>query len=1046
MEVVRLRRAARRRRQNNSNILVKLVAATMLAVVLFAAMMFVAGVGSVFAVYAYFVKDLPAPEEIGRQTSQTFKTTTIYDRTGQTVLYEIFDPQWGNRTVVPLESIPIHLRQATIAIEDRNFYENPGINIRGIARAAYQNFFGSGPIQGGSSITQQLVKNVLIPPEERYQKSYIRKIKEAILALEISRRYSKDQILEMYLNTIDYGRLAYGVEAAAQAYFGKHVWDLDLAESAMIAALPQAPAANSPCENPEKGREKQHLVLDAMLREGYITAEETVAAKYEELECAQLQFDIVAPHFVFYVRKLLEEQFGPTAVYQGGLRVYTTIDLEMQRAAEEIARQQVAKLQEEERNVSNAAVVALRPSTGEILTMMGSLDYFNKEIDGQVNMAVANRQPGSAFKPFTYATAFEKGYTAATLVMDVRTVFPQLPGEPPYVPENYDRKYHGPQRFRQALARSYNLPAVKVLDMVGVKNVINTAHRLGITTLNRDYYGLSLTLGGGEVKPLDMAFAFATFANKGVMAGVPVPQDRLRPGYRRLDPVAILRVEDANGNLLYEFKGPEMQEVMSPQVAYLITDVLSDNQSRAAAFGANSMLKLSRPAAVKTGTTNDWRDAWTIGYTPQLVTAVWVGNADNEPMEQVPGSRGAAPIWHDFMEKVLAPWPVEHFERPDGFEEAEVCAISGLLPTEYCPNVVKEIFIKGTVPTTYDNVYQAFRICKPSGKLATVYCPPDQVETKVFEIYPAEAADWVRENEIPQPPTEYDTTYGPEWAGGEVAITSPEPYTYVRDQVPIHGNAKSPDLELYRLEYGQGLDPSAWIQIGGDHHYPVDNGLLETWDVSQLNGLYTLQLTVVERNQNYKRATIQVTVDNTPPTVEITHPDDQDIYVMEDDEWVNIQADAVDNFSMDRVEFYLDDSLIAYSTVAPYNRKWTIVMSDTVPVLGPPVVTEELVTNPDGTTTTEEVVVSEVVEEPDGTLIQRFSNGMSIISSTVGYTETHRIHVLAIDAAGNETESERVTIRVIHKEEEEEEGETSAIWLEDERTLLRREERFSLES
>jgi len=958
-----------RRRRNNG--LPRLLFGAAMAAILLVGLIGLSGLGTVAGVYAYYAKDLPAPEAIVT-AQQDFETTKIYDRTGQHLLYEIFDPHWGDRTIVPLHRIPKYLRQATIAIEDRNFYQNPGINPRGLARAiwshlamyASENFgfdlpYSGVPTQGGSSITMQLVKNVLIPPEERYKRLVSRKIKEVILSLEISRLYSKDQILEWYLNNIYYGNLAYGVEAAAQVYFGKHVEELNLAECAMLAALPQFPALN-PIDAPEEARKRQHLVLDAMALQGYITWDEARAAKFQRLDIKprEERFDIVAPHFSIYVRKKLEEMFGPDMAYRGGLRVYTTLDLELQNLAEKIARQHVAKLQEEGYNVSNAAVVALRPNTGEILVMVGSLDYWNDDIKGQVNMALAPRQPGSAFKPFTYVTAFAQGYTAATMVMDVRTAFPNPP-HPPYVPENYSRRYHGPQRLRQALACSYNIPAVWLLDKVGVKNVINTAHRLGITTLNEEYYGLSLTLGGGEVRLLDMAYAFGVFANGGVMAGVPVPEEERIHGYREVEPVAILRVEDSEGNILWQYTSPETREVMSPQLAYLITDILADNESRAPAFGPNSPLKLSRPAAAKTGTTNDYRDAWTIGYTPQLVCGVWVGNADNQPMEEVPGVRGAAPIWHDFMEEALKDEPVKEFVRPPGFEEVEVCSVSGLLPTEHCPHTVKEIFIKGTAPTTYCNVHQVFRINRETGKLATIYTPPELVEERVYEIYPPEAADWVRENEIPQPPTQYDTAYGPSPTSGDVAITDPAPYAYVRGLVPIMGNARADSFQLYRLEYGQGINPSAWIQIGGDHHNQVWGGQLELWDASGLDGLYTLQLSVVKRDGSYQQAAIQVTVDNTPPTVKLIYPYDGAVYVMEEDEYVNIQAEAVDNYSMDRVEYYLDGELLGYSTVPPYNTKWNIVA--------------------------------------DG---------------------THEIYVVAVDAAGNRAESERVKIHVKHKKGE----------------------------
>jgi len=981
--------------------------------------------GAVAGVYAYFAQGLPDPSAI-ETAQETFETTKIYDRTGKHLLYEIFDPRRGDRTIVPLEEIPLYLRQATIALEDRNFYENPGINIQGIIRAAWATLRGK-QIQGGSSITQQLIKNVLIPPEERYKKLISRKIKEIILALEISRRYpgrkGKDQILEWYLNYNYYGNWAYGVEAAAKVYFGKHVQDLDLAECAMLAAIPQFPALN-PINAPEEARKRQHLVLDAMVREGYITPEQAAAAKAEPLKVQSSlgeRFDIQAPHFSLYVQQQLERELGRRA-YQG-LRVYTTLDLDLQKKAEEIAREHVKKLQEEGRNVSNAAVVAIRPSTGEILAMVGSLDYWDKSIDGNVNVALAERQPGSAFKPFTYLTALAQGYTPATMIMDVRTAFYDGPNNPYYVPENYDRKYHGPQRLRLALARSYNMPAVWMLSKVGVKNVINTAHRMGINTLNRGYYGLSLTLGGGEVTLLDMTYAYSVLANGGVMAGQLIPEERRHPGFRELDPVAILRIEDSKGRVIKQYLHPETRQVLSPQLAFLMNDILSDNRSRLAAFGVNNKLHLEdRPAAAKTGTTNDWRDAWTIGYTPQLAVGVWVGNSDNEPMDHVSGARGAAPIWHDIMEYALKGKPVQEFVRPPGIVEAEVCAVSGLLPTEHCPHTVKEYFLEGTVPTAHCDVHQVFRVNKQTGKLASIYTPPELVEERVYEIFPPEAQDWVRENDIPQPPTEYDG-YGPGQAAGDVAIIDPAPYAYLRESQLIVGNAKGGDFAGWRLEYGPGLNPSSWSPIGGDHGNQVDHGPLEYWDVSGLEGLYTLRLTVMRHNRPPDQAAIQVTVDHTPPNLRLIYPPDGKEYVMEDDEYVNIQAEVVDNFSMDRVEFYLDGELLKTSTVPPYNARWTIVMEDTPPVEGPPVEATRVITNPDGTTSVETYIARRFERDPaTGDPMWIFDGGKVITIHEDKYTEIHEIYAVAYDAAGNQRESERIHISVVHKEEEEEGG------------------------
>lgn len=1002
------RRRQRRHLARNNNQLPKITISAFGVIVLSLVFSVVAGLGSVAGVYAHYAEQVPPPEMIEVRTAESFKTTKIYDRTGTKLLYEVFDPRWGNRTVVSLDQIPDDLINATIAIEDQDFYTNPGINIRGILRAFYVDVTGQG-FEGGSSITTLLVKNVIIPPEERTQRTVSRKIREAILAVEITRRYGKDQILEWYLNTVFYGNMAYGVEAAAQAYYGKHAQDLSLAECAMLAVLPNAPATHSPLVNPEEAKIRQHLVLDAMFRQGYLTYDEIVAAKAEKLRYAPVRFDIKAPHFVMYVRQLLEQRYGSDLLYQGGLKVYTTLDLDLQRVAEDIAREHIAELQADERNASNAAVVSIKPATGEILVMVGSLDYFDREIDGQVNVALAERQPGSSFKMFTYTEALRQGYTPATMVMDVRTTFPDPDYAHPYTPENYNRNFHGPLRLRQALARSINVAAVKVMSWVGVRNVIDLAHRMGINTLARDYYGLSLTLGGGEVRLIDHTYAFSVLANGGYMAGQPVPEDKLRPGYRELDPVAILRVEDASGNVLEEYHSPELREVISPQVAYVSTHMLSDNVARTPAFGSRSMLWLGndRPVAAKTGTTEDFRDSWTMGFTPQLCTGVWVGNSDNEAMEHVPGSRGAAPIWHDFMLAALESEPVIPFIEPPGLEWAVVDATSGLLPTQHSSGTVREVFLPGTVPTEHDNIHQMFHICRTTGKLATVYCPLDEVTERVFEIYPPEAADWVRENDVPQPPTEYCDVHGPTPASGDVAITKPRPYGYIRGIVQVQGNARGPDVQLYRLQYGPGLNPSSWTQIGQDHHNTVDNGLLETWDVQHLDGLYTLQLSVVDWNSYYRQATIQVTVDNISPTVEITYPITDQLYVMEDDEWVSIQAQTTDNFSMDRVEFYLDDELLTYDTVSPFNQRWTIVMTTTV--------------------------------EEDAALRKTITD-TSPITITNSITVPHKIHVVAVDAAGNRMESEEVLIYIVHKQEEETEETSWDVWTEERWAFVRRED------
>jgi membrane peptidoglycan carboxypeptidase len=932
----------------------------------------VGAVGGAMGVYAYFAKDLPDPNQI-QIVEENFETSLIYDRTGEVLLWEVIDPYGGDRQWIPLEEMPDDLICATVAIEDASFWENPGINPRGIMRAFVSNLQG-GDTQGGSSITVQLVKNVLIPFEEWIVDAegpdlgdYARKVREAILAIEITRLYSKEQMLEWYLNTNFYGNLAYGIEAAAQAYFGKSATELNLAEAATLAAIPEFPAMN-PFDNPELARGRQGLVLDAMTSQGCITYEEAELAKVEpwHLSSTAERFDFLAPHFSVYVRNTLEQIYGPDLVYRGGLRVYTTLDYDLQQQAQCVARAHVRRLSGEDEqlvleealaegceaaqylpplraydvgedhNVSNAAVTVIRPGTAEVLALVGSLDYWDESIDGHYNAALGLRQPGSSFKPFTYVTLLSQGSNVARLFWDVRTAFEQ-PGRPPYVPENYDREYHGPQRLRLALARSYNIPAVAALQQAGVDNVIRTAHRMGINGLDRglQYYGLSLTLGGGEVRPMDMAYAFGVLANGGVMTGVPVSTEMLRPGFRELDPTVILRVEDRDGNIIYEYTEPERREILDPQLAYLMVDVMSDREARWAAFGYPNPLELSndRPAAAKTGSTNDWRDAWTVGFTPQIVTSVWVGNSDNSEMETVPGSKGAAPIWHAVMEYALQDEEIVPFARPEGLIERQICAVSGDLPTPHCP-LENELFIPGTEPTHQCNIHQVFRVNRETGRLCTVFTPPELCEEQVYEVYPPEVMDWLasievedEEDRVPIPPTEYDTVYDPAVANAEVALTHPAPYAYVSGGViTVTGNARGGDFNFYRLAFGEGLNPAQWIQIGPDHGNQVENNVLEYWDLHGLDGLYSLQLTIVDHSQALRQATIQVTVDNVTPTIELTHPQDGDKYVFGDDEWVNVNAEVADNYAIRMVEFYRNDEEepFAVRTVPPYNVNWVI--------------------------------------------------------------------------------------------------------------------------
>ena len=656
---------------------------------------------AIIAALILVLKDVPRATVIGRNNFP--QSSKIFAKDG-TLLYTIYSSK--NQTFVPLTKIPKYLQQATISIEDKNFYKHGAIDLRGIARAAYVTL-SKQSVQGGSTLTQQLVRNSLLTLD----RTITRKVKEVVLSFVVEFIYSKDRILEMYLNQVSYGGTAWGVEAASQIYFGKEVSKLSLAESAFLAGLPQAPSVYSPFgSHPEQGKVRQRQVLQAMFDSKYITADQKKKAESEELKFNQIQSHIIAPHFVFYVKDLLVQEYGEKVVEQGGLSVITSLDLKAQKLVEDAIASEEATLKGG--NWYNAASMVTRPGTGEVLAMVGSRDYFNTERDGNVNVTISRRQPGSSIKPINYVTGLIKGYTAATPFVDERKCFPN-PSGAPYCPMNYDLKFHGVQQMRYALANSFNIPAVKMLKLNGLEAMIATASAMGINSFTEpDRYGLSLTLGGGEVTMVEMATAYGVFANSGYKI-------TLHP---------ILKVTDSKNKVLSEYKPVESpllgKKVLPDGVAFIISNILSDNGARTPSFGSNSPLFIrGYNVAVKTGTTNDYRDNWTIGYTPSYVVATWVGNNDNTPLKGVvSGVTGAAPIWNQIMKGLISGKPAETFNRPDNVVGANVCSTSGLLPQAagspyVCPTRY-EYFVKGTVPKKVDSGVTKVFVDKSTNQIA----------------------------------------------------------------------------------------------------------------------------------------------------------------------------------------------------------------------------------------------------------------------------------------------------------------------------------------
>ena len=841
--------------------------------------LFVAGVGS-FLLFQYYsiARTLPSVDDLRQKASQ-FETTHLYDRNGN-LIYEIVDPNAGRRTYVNLKDISPYVLAATIATEDKNFYNNLGFDPIGLVRAMLQNYNSGEITSGASTITQQLARTLLLTPEERGQRTVQRKAREIVLAAEITRKYSKDDILELYLNEIFYGHLAYGIEAAAETYFNTSADQLNLAQASFLAGLPQAPAIHDISSNREETLLRNKDVLNLIYQESKssncirvsnselpicVSLDEAVAAA-QEMENYPFQprtFNLPFPHWVTYIIMQLEEKYDAQTIYRSGFKVYTTLDPDLQNYAQQAVRHQVDLLAD--KRATDGALVAIRPQTGEILAMVGSADFFNDAIAGQVNMALAPRQPGSSIKPLTYAAAFEKGWTPATLLWDVPSEFPPSGDandtRPPYKPVNYDGKFHGPVLARTALGSSYNIPAVKTLNFIGIYDdpktpaadgFINFAKRMGITTFDRNDYGLALTLGGGDVSLLELTGAYGIFANNG----------------RRVPPFSITKVEDHLGNVVYQHETLPAEQVLKPEYAYLISNILADNEARTPAFGANSILRLPFPAAVKTGTTNEYRDNWTLGYTPDIAIGVWVGNADYSNMENISGVAGAAPIWADVMQ-----WAIQKYQggspspfiQPAGIVDDVVCSISGTLPSEHCPSQKREIFTANQPPLPKtEDLWQKVKLDAWTGLRASDVCSDFTEEKITLKVSDPWAVKWVKENSA-----------GQEWAKRmgfsdplvffperECKSTDPRPTVMFVGLVDGMSITRTP-LDLYVivttpanfgqfvLMWGRGDNPTEWdIMLDSHTQY------------TQPTKLYSLDLYRV----NYPRITLRIAVQSSRDT------------------------------------------------------------------------------------------------------------------------------------------------------------------------------------
>lgn len=848
------------------------------SLILFIFGLIIAGlVAGSYALYQYNViaSTLPDVDDLRARASQ-FETTRILDSEGH-ILYEILDPNAGRRTYISLENISPLLVATTIATEDKEFYNHPGFDAVALVRALWQNYSSGEIVSGASTITQQLARMLLLSQEERFEQTYRRKAREIILSTEITRRYSKDEILELYLNEVNYGNLSYGIEAAAETYFNTTADKLSLAEASFLAGLPQSPSIHDIHTNREGTllRQRDVIFLSYRLSEekGCIAVsnsdEPVCIGALEAVHAVETienytfnppNISIRYPHWVNYVRSILEEKYDAQTIYRSGFTVYTTLVPDFQDTAQQMVSSQVAALND--RNVQNGALVAIDPKTGKILAMVGSPDFDNAAISGQVNMATSpTRQPGSSIKPITYLAAFEKGWTPSTLIWDVPSEFPPSgdPNDPrePYKPVNYDERFHGAVTLRVALANSFNIPAVKALDFVGIyddpdteekEGMIAMSERLGISTLSeRKDYGLALTLGGGDVSLLEMTGAFAVMANEGV----------------RIPPVAITKILDHNGELVYEYNPPPGEQALRPEHAFLISSILSDNPARTWMFGPNSYLNLPFPVAAKTGTSNDYRDNWTMGYTPNLAVGVWVGNADYTPMNQTTGLSGAAPIWSQFMQAVapqLAEGASLGFARPEGIIDKVICSISGTEPSNSCKSGSRtEVFAADQPPLPSGmDLWRRVTLDTWTGLEASDSCDDFTKTEMVMRVDDDWARQWL------------DTNTGKNWLE---AHDFPKNIIYAPNR-ECNGNDPQPILRFtnldegqiitannldilgivtvkdnfgrWRLDYGQGEEPSEWTVMiadsGAQYETPEK---LATWDLEDIpNGVISLRLTL----------------------------------------------------------------------------------------------------------------------------------------------------------------------------------------------------------
>ena len=867
-------------------------------------------------IYAGLTRGLPAVEEmsvlLNPDSGLLLQPTRLYDRTGQHLL-AVLAPTDAARGYVPYSQLPKSLIDATVAVAEPHFWTSPGYRLAGWRDPTNH-----------STLAQSLAYDLLlwdVPP------TVSRAVHERMLAAQMTAKYGHQQVMEWYLNSVDYGHYAYGAEAAARLYLGKSVTEINLGEAALLAAIGQAPALN-PIDVPEGMEERRINVLKLMMEQGYITPAEVAQAVLERPTLPNPSTgaakggneEAIAPAFVDYALSQLNAQFGADRPERGGLDILTSLDYNLQLQAVcavrvelerlggkteaapklngvpcEAARLLPAEQPGEVLADASASVILLDPRNGQILAAVGDMHATTQAT------SLASHPAGTVITPFIYLTGFSRGLNLASLSWDIPNGTPTL-----------GQVYHGPVRLRTALANDYLAPAAGIIDQMSQDSIANIAASFGLKIPS----GVRLLRDDFDLSPLGIAKAYSIFANKGNLAGQAITSSDL-------DPVAVLQVRGVDHSDWADWAAPQTRSVVSQQLAYLMNQALSDETARWPTLGHPNSLEIGRPVGAKISPALDLASAWTVGYTPAQVAVVWLGTGDGEaqnPASPEVASVHSAELWHALVQYALRDQPVQSWELPAGIVTVSVCDPSGLLPTTDCPNVVSEIFLDGRQPVQPDDLYQTVQVNIETGLLATVFTQPELVEKRTYMVVPPEARTWAISAGIPTPPTDYDTVQKPPVIA-DANISSPEMFADERGIIKIQGTAAGADFQSYRLEYGQGLYPHLWVQINTDSTNPVSEGVLGEWDTQGLDGLYALRLMVVRADQRVDQAVIQVTLDNTPPQVAITYPQDGQEILLAQESHVALQAQANDAF-LSKVEFYIDNALVGQSTVAPYGLLW----------------------------------------------------------------------------------------------------------------------------